>query len=130
MKEVRLRLGGWEAKDGPLDAMGVADDDSLSLSLSEPSSSTDWKEEVERVGLCLDGEAEGFRALGREGRGGGRPFDDADVLDRRMGEGPDPATDPVLEGRGLIGEKVIISLLGSGEPFGVAVWRKRMGCPP
>lgn len=99
-EEVRLRLGGvGEEKEGPLDARGVVDE-SLSFSFSEPSSSTEWKEEVERVGLCFDGEE--LRALGREGRGGGRREVEVEeveatrgIVDLLMGEG---AADPDLEG--------------------------------
>jgi len=112
VEDVRLRLGGEEEKEGPLDAMGIATDEpsSFSFSFSEPSSSTDWKDEVERVGLCFEGE--GLRALGREGRGGGRREEEVEevegersspaargTVDLLMGEGPAaPKPEPALEG--------------------------------
>lgn len=130
--------GGGRAEER---AVGVALAASSSSS-SVLSSSTDWKDEVEREGLCLDGDCDGIRVDdeasevglgGREGRGGGGPLpldrnDDVSDAVEVVRLSPERSVEGGLGPGPPTGEKRIMSFaLRSGEPSGVAVWRDSAG---
>ena len=136
---VGLRCGRGGGRAGE-DAVGVAVWASSSSSVV-PSSSTDWKDEVEREGLCFDGEdMDGLSedVCGREGRGGGGPlpFEPTDLREDVSDAAEVVRLSPKRSNEGAclgvgpppMGEKRIMSdAPRSGEPSGVAVWRDSVG---